>query len=99
MKHTLQTWCLAGLAVVALSAVPAALETLTPSGSASADVCASAGRRISVSGCADLGDVMAPFVPPPAYYAPMAEDYPPPGAGVNACVGWNGRWISANTCN
>ena len=50
---------------------PAAIATIAPSGTASADVCASAGRRISVSGCANLGDVMAPYVPPPGYYAPM----------------------------
>jgi len=66
-------------------------------GTASADVCASAGRRISVSGCANLGDVMAPYVPPPGYYAPMPEDFNNPG--VSGCVGWNGRWVSANTCS
>jgi len=99
MRQTVQTWCLAGAVVVALSAVPAVLQTIQPNVTASADVCASAGRRISVSGCADLADVVAPYAPPPAYYAPMPEDFPPPAPGVTGCVGWNGRWISANTCN
>ena len=99
MRHSVRTWCIGAAAVMAFSSVPAALEAIQPSGTANADVCASAGRRISVSGCADLGDVMAPYVAPPAYYAPMPEDYYPPAPGVNACVGWNGRWVSANTCN
>ena len=69
----------------------------------------SAGQRISVSGCANLGDVMAPYVPPPAYYAPMPEDYPPPPPppvyvppppplpNVNVCANV-GRRISVSGC-
>ena len=97
MKYSLRTVGGAAAAVLALSGIPAAVATIAPSGTASADVCASAGRRISVSGCANLGDVMAPYVPPPGYYAPMPEDFNNPG--VSGCVGWNGRWVSANTCN
>jgi hypothetical protein len=102
MRHSKRTWGVAAAAVLALSGVPAAIETIGPSGTANADVCASAGRRISVSGCANLGDVMAPWVPPPGYYAPMPEDYPPPPPPpppVTGCVGYNGRWISAGGCN
>jgi hypothetical protein len=65
--------------------------TITPSGSAAADVCASAGRRVTVSGCANLGDVMAPYVVPPDAYAPITPN-------ASACVGWNGRWVSAGGC-
>lgn len=87
---------------MALSGVPATIATIQPSGTASADVCASAGRRVTVGGCADLSEVMAPYVPPPSYYAPMPEDYPPPPPPppppVSGCVGWNGRWVNANTC-
>lgn len=68
-------------AIVSLATVPAAIATVATPATSSADVCASAGRRISVSGCANLGDVMAPWVPPPAYYAPLPEDYPPPPPG------------------
>ena len=96
MKHSLRTVGGAAAAVLAISGIPAAIVTIAPSGTANADVCASAGRRISVSGCANLGDVMAPYVPPPAAYAPMPEDFAP---NVSGCVGWNGRWVSANTCN
>ena len=67
-------------------------------GVANADVCASAGRRVSVSGCANIADAVAPYVPPPAYYAPMPYD-PPPPANVNACVSYNGRWVNAAGCN
>ncbi|AQT82792.1 hypothetical protein B1R94_13085 [Mycolicibacterium litorale] len=97
-KHSVRTWGIAAAAVLALSGVPAAIVTIAPSGEAHADVCASAGRRVTVSGCADLSEVMAPYVPPPAYYAPMPEDYPPPPP-VTGCVGWNGRWVNASTCN
>jgi hypothetical protein len=61
------------LMALALSAVAEVLATTQPS-SARADVCASVGRRVSVSGCTNLGQ----YVPPPSYYAPLPEDYPPP---------------------
>ena len=96
MRLSVRTLGAAAAAVIGLSGVPAAIVTISTSGKANADVCASAGRRISVSGCANLADVVAPYVPPPAYYAPMPEDYTP---NVSGCVGWNGRWVSANTCN
>ena len=101
---------LAGAAAAAsLATVPAAIATVATPATSSADVCASAGRRISVSGCADLGDVMAPWVPPPAYYAPLPEDYPPPPPppvyvppppplpNVNVCANV-GRRISVSGC-
>ncbi len=74
-----------------LAAVPVAIITITPAGEAQADVCASAGRRVTVSGCASLSDVMAPYVVPPDAYAPISPN-------ASACVGWNGRWVSANGC-
>lgn len=84
--------CAAGAAaVVALASVPAVLVAIAPSGAAQADVCASAGRRLTVSGCANLSDVMAPYVVPPDAYAPLTPN-------ASACVGWNGRWVNANTC-
>ncbi|MCB1288800.1 MAG: hypothetical protein KDB47_14100 [Mycobacterium sp.] len=71
--------------------MPAAIVTIEPSGEARADVCASAGRRVTVSGCASLSDVMAPYVVPPDAYAPITPN-------ASACVGWNGRWVSASGC-
>lgn len=82
----------AAAALFALTAAPAAVAVIAPGGVANADVCASAGRRVSVSGCANLSDVMAPYVVGPDAYAPM------PGDAVNGCVGWNGRWVNANAC-
>ena len=61
----------AAAAVLAFAAIPGAIVVIHTPGVANADVCASAGRRISVSGCANIADVVAPYVPPPAYYAPM----------------------------
>ena len=95
MRPTTRTWIAAAAAVLGLAAVPAVVVTVSPGSQANADVCASAGRRISVSGCANLSDVMAPYVVEPNVYAPLPND---PAPAVNACVGSNGRWVSANTC-
>ncbi|MDT5328202.1 MAG: hypothetical protein QOF25_5354 [Mycobacterium sp.] len=84
--------------VLAMVAIPGAILTIQPTGVANADVCASAGRRVQVSGCANIADAVAPYVPPPAYYAPMPYD-PPPPPNVNACVSYNGRWVNAAGCN
>lgn len=91
MTTPVRRWAFGVAAVMALAAGPAALVTIAPVGTASADVCASAGRRISVSGCANLSDVMAPYVVPPDTYAPITPN-------ASACVGWNGRWVNASTC-
>ncbi|MGI9126425.1 MAG: hypothetical protein ACR2JM_17025 [Mycobacterium sp.] len=88
---TIRTWYGAAAAVLALASVPAAIVTIVPGGQAAADVCASAGRRISVSGCANLSDVMAPYVTPIDAYAPISPN-------ASACVGWNGRWVKASGC-
>jgi hypothetical protein len=91
MKMSIRRIAGGAVAVLALAGGPAALATIAPSASAYADVCASAGRRISVSGCANLSDVMAPYVVPQSAYAPITPN-------ASACVGWNGRWVSADSC-
>ena len=95
MKPSTRTVIAATAAVLSL-VTPAAVVTIVPSGAANADVCASAGRRISVSGCANLSDVMAPYVVQPNAYAPLPGD---PTPNVTGCVGYNGRWVSAGGCN
>ena len=96
MRQTARTWVAATVAVLGLATVPTAIITIAPSGDANADVCASAGRRIEVSGCANLSDVMAPYVVQPDAYAPRPGD---PLPNVTGCVGYNGRWVSAGGCN
>ncbi|MFN8071155.1 MAG: hypothetical protein U0R66_05015 [Mycobacterium sp.] len=91
MTISVRRWGAGAAAVLALAAAPAVLVTIAPSGTASADVCASVGRRVSVSGCANLSDVMAPYVVPQDAYAPITPN-------ASACVGWNGRWVNANSC-
>jgi len=98
MSHWLRSATITAATVSALAAVPGAIITITAPGVATADVCANVGRRVSVSGCANLADPIAPYVPPPAYYAPMPYD-PPPPPNVNACVGYNGRWVNGSRCN
>lgn len=88
---SVRTWSGAAAAVLAFAAVPVTVITIAPSGEVNADVCASAGRRVTVSGCASLSDVMAPYVVPPDAYAPITPN-------ASACVGWNGRWVNAGGC-
>lgn len=95
------SWLRAATVALAFTALPGAIVLAAPAGTASADVCASAGRRISVGGCVNIADAVAPYVPPPTYYAPLPEDPPPPppGSNVSGCIGWNGRWVNASGCN
>ena len=93
-------------AAMAIAAAIGTLITVADPDAANADVCVSAGRRVSVSGCANLADVMAPYVPPPDYYAPLPDDYyvpppppPPPPPRINGCVGVSGRRVSVSGCN
>ncbi|RUP05649.1 MAG: hypothetical protein EKK34_07845 [Mycobacterium sp.] len=88
------------LAAVAFTAVPEVFDIVEPSGSAMADVCVNAGRRISVSGCTNIADAVAPYVPPPADYAPLPEDYPPPPPpppNINVCANV-GRRVTVSGC-
>lgn len=103
MRRSRPKWRIPAAVALAFAAIPGAIVIVAPAGTALADVCASAGRRISVSGCANIADAVAPYVPPPAYYAPLPEDPPPPppppGSNVNTCVSYNGRWVSAGGCH
>src|SRR4051812_13552657 len=96
MSQWIRRCTTAAATVLAFSAVP--VVVIQTPGVANADVCASAGRRVSVSGCANIADAVAPYVPPPAYYAPMPYD-PPPPPNVSGCVSYNGRWVNAAGCN
>ena len=98
MSYWKRTWTAAAAIVLSLAAVPGTILIIETPGVANADVCASAGRRISVGGCANIADAVAPYVPPPAYYAPMPYD-PPPPPNVTGCVSYNGRWVNAGGCN
>jgi len=91
-------WTADSFAKAGFRAVPGAIVTIHAPGIANADVCVSGGRRISVSGCANIADAVAPYIPPPAYYAPMPYD-PPPPPNVSGCVSYNGRWVNASSCN
>jgi hypothetical protein len=97
-----RTWAPAALAVLALATAPEVFAIMQPSGVAQADVCASAGRRISVSGCANIADTIAQYAPPPADYAPVPEDYappppPPPPVNVSVCAS-AGRRVTVSGC-
>lgn len=102
--QNLGSWKRSGAAItaaaLALTAAPEVFEMLQPSATALADVCVSAGRRVSVSGCTNIADAVAPYVPPPADYAPLPEDYPPPPPpppNVNVCANV-GRRVTVSGC-
>jgi hypothetical protein len=104
MKLYVQSWTAAGMAVLALTAVPEMYAVMQPSSVANADVCASVGRRVSVGGCANIADTIAAYAPPPAYYAPLPEDFqapppppPPPPVNVGVCASF-GRRVSVSGC-
>lgn len=101
-----RSWVRVSRLVLAALAPVGTVILLAPSGTAGADVCASAGRRISVGGCVNIANAIEQYAPPPAYYAPLPEDVPPPpppppppGANVSGCIGYNGRWVHAGGCN
>jgi hypothetical protein len=71
-------WIGASLAALAISPIPGIVIATGPAGQADASVCVNAGRRVSVSGCANIADAIQRYVPPPADYAPMPEDTTPP---------------------
>jgi hypothetical protein len=83
-----------------------ALGTVVAPAEGSADVCASVGRRISVNACGNIADAVAPWVPPPAEFAPLPEDFqaappppppPPPPPNIGVCAGF-GRRIHVGGC-
>jgi len=66
-----------------------AIAAVVPTGAAGADVCASAGgRHVYASGCVDPGAAVDYYAPPPAYYAPLPQDFTP---NATVCVGATGR--------
>jgi hypothetical protein len=93
-----RTQLVAAATFCALAAVPGTIVTIHAPGIANADVCVSGSRRVSLSDCANIADAVAPYVPPPAYYAPMPYD-PPPPPNITGCVSYNGRWVNAAGCN
>jgi hypothetical protein len=98
MSLTRRTGAAFAIGVLALTAIPEVFATIAPAGVARADVCANVGRRVSVSGCTNIADAVAPYAPPPGAYAPMPEDYPPPPAPhVNVCANV-GRRVSVSGC-
>jgi hypothetical protein len=93
-------WAAIAITALAFTAVPELFAAMHPPGVARADVCVNAGRRVSVSGCTNVADAVAPYAPPPAAYAPLPEDYPPPPPpppNVNVCANV-GRRISVSGC-
>ena len=100
MKFGTRSWTAAGIAVLALTAVPDIYAVIQPSSVANADVCASVGRRVSVGGCMNIADTVNAYAPPPAYYAPLPEDFPPPPpppVNVGVCASF-GRRVSVSGC-
>ena len=87
MKMWARSWTAGAIALLALVAIPETYAVMQPSGVANADVCASVGRRVSVSGCTNVADTVNAYVPPPGAYAPLPQDYPPPPpAAAGQCL-------------
>jgi hypothetical protein len=99
MKLWMRSSIATGITLLALTSIPEVYAIVVPSGVANADVCASVGRRISVSGCTNIADTVNSYAPPPADYAPLPGDYPPPPPpNVHVCANV-GRRISVSGCS
>lgn len=85
------------IAALALTGAPEMFDIGRPPAKTMADVCVNAGRRISVSGCTNIADAVAPYAPPPTDYAPLPEDYPPPPPNINVCANV-GRRVTISGC-
>ena len=95
MKHSARSLLCVGAAAVVLSGVATAAQTILPSGSAGADVCADYGNRVTFTTCASLSDVVAEIL------TPGRPDDREPGnlaPNVNTCLGWEGAILYASTC-
>jgi hypothetical protein len=91
----------AAAAVFALASIPGALAITQPSGTAHADVCASAsGQRVTASGCVDIAAGIDYYAPPPGYYAPLPQDFDA-FPNVTTCISATGRrgHVTATGCN
>lgn len=109
MTQLVRPWKIAAAMVVGFATIPGAVVIVGTPGVAGADVCASVGRRVSVSGCASLADAIADYVPPPSYYAPLPGDEaapayaapppppPPPAPNVSVCANV-GRRVNVSGC-
>jgi hypothetical protein len=95
MNLWVRSWTAAGIAVLAVTSIPEIYGVVQPSGVAIADVCASVGRRVTVSGCTNVADTVNTYVPPPGAYAPLPQDFPPP---ANVCVS-AGRRVRVSGCS
>jgi hypothetical protein len=97
MSPWARSWAAGGIAMLALTAIPGISAIVQPPSVANADVCASVGWRVSVSGCTNIADTVNSYVPPPGAYAPLPQDFPPPPP-VSVCVG-AGRRIHVSGCS
>ncbi len=93
MNLWVRSWAAAGITTLALTAIPEIYADVQPSGVANADVCASVGRRVSVSGCTNVADTVNTYAPLPQDFPPP----PPPPPNVSVCVG-GGRRIHVSGC-
>lgn len=72
----------------------ALVQTILPTGSADADVCTDVGNRVNVSTCADLSDVVGQVLTPGRPDRSVGNLTP----NVQTCLGWDGRWVEADSC-
>ena len=97
MSHWLRSGTIRAVTVVALAAAPAAIVAIPAPGVANADVCASAGRRVSVSGCANLADPLRrTFRRRRTTLRCRTSTRRPKHERM---CGYNGRWVNASRCN
>lgn len=94
MNRRIRQMACIGAAAVSMAGAAAVVQSIAPSGSATADTCVEVGNRANVNTCADLTDVVGEILTP---------GRPDRGPGdwtpnVYSCLGWDGQWVNADSC-
>lgn len=79
---------------VALGGLALGAQTILPGGSAGADVCTQVGNNATVTTCADMSDIVAQIVTPGRPDRELGNLTP----NLQACLGWDGLWVYADSC-
>ena len=82
------------VAAVTLGGVALGTQAILPSGSAGADVCTEIGNNATVTTCADMSDIVAQIVTPGRPDRELGNLTP----NLQACLGWDGLWVYADSC-
>ncbi|MGI9124804.1 MAG: hypothetical protein ACR2JM_08635 [Mycobacterium sp.] len=80
--------------VALTSGVVMAWHAVFPGESAVADACTDIGNHVTVTTCTDLSDVVGELLTPGRVDRELGDLTP----NMQSCLGWDGRWVEADSC-